>query len=532
VYKDGDNIYAKDENGNIICQNSITSCIQESINYVNQRGGGTVFIKKGTYSVADPNDVGYGILMKSNIALVGEDGTTIVADNVGNVSKYHSVIFIDNLDNIVIRNLKIRIAKQGWYAGIYFWAGLRDAVFDSLKIVSDVGWYSYGSSFIVAIRGVISGVDVYRIRIMNSYIYNTGYGISIGYAREAQLGLTKDVIIENNVVDLNQTVPVGTNGIAVFGKKGLLAENIIIKNNIVRRVGDAGIEVAYARNALIESNTLIDANAIFSRTIINGAIRNNLSIKDVYKGGVVYFLTEDVDSENVEISGNKIYGASISIWPSGISSYSFKNLIIADNIIKSADRYGIQAQLQSWTNNVIVKGNIVHVEYSNNTSYGIVVDGSQYVLITNNIVYMNNVGYEAYGLALRGTRYATVARNYVYGTGNPLTGYFGIYWGHHYIFDNVLPSIKLDQNYPPNPIFIKRNIGYATENSGVATISTNSTRVTVYHGLRTAPTKVLITPLGQPPGKLWVENITTTSFDIATDTAPTSDLIIAWHAEV
>jgi hypothetical protein len=29
-----------------------------------------------------------------------------------------------------------------------------------------------------------------------------------------------------------------------------------------------------------------------------------------------------------------------------------------------------------------------------------------------------------------------------------------------------------------------------------------------------------------------VENITSTSFDIVTDTAPTSDLNIAWYAEV
>jgi hypothetical protein len=79
---------------------------------------------------------------------------------------------------------------------------------------------------------------------------------------------------------------------------------------------------------------------------------------------------------------------------------------------------------------------------------------------------------------------------------------------------------------------IRRNIGYATENGGVATIPAGSTRVTVSHGLATAPSKVLITPLAQPPSRLWVENITATSFDIVADVAPTADLSIAWYAEV
>jgi len=77
-----------------------------------------------------------------------------------------------------------------------------------------------------------------------------------------------------------------------------------------------------------------------------------------------------------------------------------------------------------------------------------------------------------------------------------------------------------------------RFYGVGWQASSIATISAGSTRVTVSHGLKTAPSKVLITPLNQPPGKLWVENITSTSFDIVTDTAPTSDLKVSWYAEV
>jgi len=71
-----------------------------------------------------------------------------------------------------------------------------------------------------------------------------------------------------------------------------------------------------------------------------------------------------------------------------------------------------------------------------------------------------------------------------------------------------------------------------TEKSGVATITAGATSVTVNHGLYDVPSKVLITPLEQPEGKLWVANRTATSFDIITDVAPSVDLPIAWFAKV
>ena len=77
---------------------------------------------------------------------------------------------------------------------------------------------------------------------------------------------------------------------------------------------------------------------------------------------------------------------------------------------------------------------------------------------------------------------------------------------------------------------VNNNIEYRSENSGVATISAGSTRVTVTHNLIATPTKVLVTPLGN--ARVWVENITSTSFDIVTDAAPAADLQVSWYAEI
>jgi len=74
--------------------------------------------------------------------------------------------------------------------------------------------------------------------------------------------------------------------------------------------------------------------------------------------------------------------------------------------------------------------------------------------------------------------------------------------------------------------------GYKNKNSGTATVSSGSTRVTVNHGLVDTPKKVHITPLSDPGDRYWVENRTPTSFDIVIATAPSSDVTFAWYAEV
>ena len=79
---------------------------------------------------------------------------------------------------------------------------------------------------------------------------------------------------------------------------------------------------------------------------------------------------------------------------------------------------------------------------------------------------------------------------------------------------------------------VNTNIEYRSENRGVATITAGTTRTTVTHNLIFTPSRVFITPIAQPPGKVWVENITSTSFDIVTDTAPTANLNVAWYAEI
>jgi len=177
--------------------------------------------------------------------------------------------------------------------------------------------------------------------------------------------------------------------------------------------------------------------------------------------------------------------------------------------------------------------------FENDKRYHIYFDGTGVIIALNqfrNPSMESAGGYDAIALSVRGM---------VHITNNSFTASQGRY-AINVIGDNANARVMITDNIFTNtwtrPIalasglrgiyIIRRNIGYLTENSGAATIPAGSTRVTVSHGLVATPTKFQITPLGQPPGKLWVENITSTSFDIVTDTAPTADLKVSWYAEV
>jgi len=102
--------------------------------------------------------------------------------------------------------------------------------------------------------------------------------------------------------------------------------------------------------------------------------------------------------------------------------------------------------------------------------------------------------------------------------------------GRHHAYGGLLVVDK------PTPLKTFSELGGGlilfTENSGVATIPAGKTRTRVEHCLTSTPSKILITPLTPPPGKLWIENITETTFDITIDTTPKEELRIAWHAEI
>jgi hypothetical protein len=89
-------------------------------------------------------------------------------------------------------------------------------------------------------------------------------------------------------------------------------------------------------------------------------------------------------------------------------------------------------------------------------------------------------------------------------------------------------NTKIFNAYATNP----RYIGTPDmQNFGTATIPAGQASATVSHGLIKAPRLVIVTPAGNL-GAVWVSNITSTSFTINCSTAPTTDTVVYWYAEV
>ena len=97
------------------------------------------------------------------------------------------------------------------------------------------------------------------------------------------------------------------------------------------------------------------------------------------------------------------------------------------------------------------------------------------------------------------------------------------------VHDNILENGNITITSPNENILFKNNIGFVTENSGSATITSGSTSVTVSHGLAGTPDVVTVTPSGNLT--VWVDSLTSSSFTIHCYPAPSSDTTVYWVAE-
>jgi hypothetical protein len=198
------------------------------------------------------------------------------------------------------------------------------------------------------------------------------------------------------------------------------------------------------------------------------------------------------------IVGNHIVGHT-GIW---IGKYSGvetdpEGVNIVGNYIRDVD-IGIRIDAGSI---IKITGNVLRTVFSNATA--IKIDSGFAIDISNNLITNFLTG------ILSNSNSVYIRRNMFINVQNPISGSYAT------VDDNMSML---------GPSVLNRNTGQAT-------IPAGATSVTVNHGLICTPTKVLITPLAQPPGYVWVSNITSSQFTINTSTSPTTDLPVAWYAE-
>jgi len=587
VYTDGKMYYAKNgSSGQIEYSDADASkVIQYAVDQVNALGGGKVVIGRGKYPVTSI------ITVKDNVVLEGEGWNATTLFKYPADSRFGPVLFItgknivvrdlavdgnyttvppnrDNLDvqNIVVGNAqyvlieRILSTRSGGYtltigqdisnlnknqnappfAPVYDMI-VRDSIFFP-------GKKTYGVGF--------DGLHIFgsrRIAVVNNIVIDTGDDW-IGIGADANYPAS-DILIMGNIVytDYSRGVVLHT-GTAGETPATNIIRNIFVINNIMRGNGGmfsiapdspkCGNCTDFASDIYLIGNVgnsiyLTSAKNIY---IVDNVIYGSITLADAHYSYPSYGYG---DLHDVYLIGNKIYNAiSNKILGSGARIY---NIHIYDNYFEFC-------------------GDIIYLTYGNNyfikrnSFVGCSTQGCHIVISSSvsNIVMEGNIHYLAQYAHILLNEYFTgsdvfIQSNYFssdIGSNIIIRAGSGIYIQNNIIRKDVYLSVS---GYgPPSNVFFERNVvlpgvsvvdqlgvavkkynrGYTTENSGVATIPAGSTRVTVSHGLALTPTKFQITPLGQPPGKLWVENITSTSFDIVTDTAPTVDLKVSWYAEV
>jgi len=564
-------IVFKDDSGRIYAKNGLTgmveysdtdatNVIQYAIDKVGQAGGGRVFIRKGTYPVSKTITVS-----GNNIEIVGDYPTIL-----GSPDFTFPILRIYNASNVRVKGLIIDMQAD--------WSITR------LPIPSANNIQVANSSDVEIAYNILKNAREYSVHIgvyadTNTWIESPCDNVWIhhnlvmgGRADGIDIIATKHVIIENNIV-----TGTGDDAIAILAWMDNPVEDVIIRSNIVynHRYSCFKVVTYYSSTGSYAVNNIIFEGNYCESTIDegDGAVTIKYGSRQV---------PPDMIGRNIYVLNNIIYNGNvknhaITIWWNftPAPNYTFKNIVIRGNYISSVndpvdtsksppeikDVNGIWVKDDTKVDGLVIENNTIERFRSaialgiNNSAIirnnvlrynfdrAVALQQSKNVEISGNYIYDNTrfrlyiSDWAPHVVRIYGSSDVVIARNtfragetQAYGIAIASSS-SNIYVVDNDMFNGFLLRAVTDDGTNTNVVF-RRNRGYTTENSGVATIPAGSTRVTVSHGLAKTPSKFQITPLGQPPGKLWVENITSTSFDIVTDTAPASDLNVSWYAEV
>jgi len=386
VYKDGNNVYAKDSSGNVVCMNSATSCIKEAIHYVRSKAvnfgeGGVVEIKEGSYRITEPISFPYGSLF---IKIKGSKGTVLVPHGSINVFNFYvgqdgeAIRYVDIEDLYIsgdtnnrtatafnfdvydadgrlryvalinIRNVTIHGVKRAVYA-----KNLWMAKFEDVEI-------QYSGVDVPVLYLDRSTTDVtHNIYFDKVYIENIESTSSVVYAREP----VYDVVFDNSYIEVYRTVPYliyfenwsfwnivsncflyGATSYAVrLGVRSIAKGNRIkdsrggielgwhfntVTDNVMFNIDDVGIRGSGGHSLIISNNYIENPNVgIYLDWGSYYSVISNNVIRDVKRYGIYVY-----HSEQVKIANNQIHVESTSADSAVYMRDSRRNVITGNTV--------------------------------------------------------------------------------------------------------------------------------------------------------------------------------------------------------
>jgi hypothetical protein len=516
VYREGDTYHAKNgRTGQIEFSSTDASIvIQSVVDAVNNAGGGRIFIKKGIY------DIGAPIKPKSNVVIEAEDSI----NTVFNLSQpfIFQALGEPEVENFAVINGRFIIKSD--IRVMWFRETTRNIVIKGCRLEIDPSIGTYSTSFGIRFEGadnvvidsvVIDGagmdtvqLDGTKVVVMNSYLDG-----KLNFANGIYSGATELFVLNNRFIGWKH------NGIMLTGTSSRIA----IVGNYFYNCADGVDHDGSVDSEVIAFNVFHDCSAggdaCISLTPISPNVVRNVTIV----GNVFRQVNSNLVAVYIASSEHVVVEANV-----------FQNNIYLHN-------YFVNVRNSKY---VHVKNNAIYLPYYGGVHDGVIlITDSNYVYVEGNtIVGGPDNRWAIIKVAssdVGATSWLFIRRNYLRPNiyGSPDRESSGIVFAdlnatNVFIEDNVFDFGLKDRLIvsPPPGTVIRRNAGYPTEASGVATIVAGSTRVTVSHGLVKAPSKVLVTPYANI--RTWVENITDTSFDIVTDVTPTTDVNVAWYVEI
>jgi len=357
-----------------------------------------------------------------------------------------------------------------------------------------------------------------------------------------QLGTYSNLTISGQGADTILTLNGNVNTDAVLsGDNSTHTPNVTLQNftlvgNSANQSAGSGIHLKGVESAKVRSVTVTDAkvHGIHSEgAVARHSVYFQLSdsyVHDNLKSGVYL----DNYSYGALISKNVLAGNGSGADEGNLRMYFNSDHTVTGNLF-DVGSYGIKASTVSL---VTVSGNtFLNQQRDAIFAYDGGVGNTVWTITGNTLVSPSNGSAASYN-GIRGDfAYSVFSNNNIYAAVNALDRGIKELAGsdHNSIIGNVFQGTMNSgvYNVGANDI-VRDNLGYVTENSGLATVANGTTSIAVTHGLSNTPTRVQITPAENPTNAVsfwWVDGLGATQFTIHTNADPgASNLDFHWRA--
>jgi len=489
-----------DKNGTYYAKNTYTGELTSSQNVAHliksaaeiiksKYSGGKIFLKSGQYVISEAVDLGEGDL---NLVIEGEDMWSTVLTLQSDIPVFRAVATRPNsgVRMLTVRNLTIRGSGQG--QGIVLGATQRG---------------------VLQFAALVTIEKVFFDRLKQAI-----------YANNLWIGKIIDVVTNSGVPGGPPVIQFDENGADT-------SHDIYIVRLYAEGFKSRLISLPPRSYDITIDQAFIDAHNEADYLIYMDPSSHYNAVLNSYLAGATRYAVHA--SPGSKIKGNLIWYTARGVYGMGA--------IIEGNNFTEISEEAVHLSVPVEPPNIVKENSIM------NAKYGVISETDHAVIETNRLY---NIAKQA--IIVRYRTGNIIRGNAIYVVGGPsvieITGQYHIIADNHINSELSTYAVDepdgdnnvIDRNMIISPVNIRKtgpntyignNHRYITRNSGRMVIPTNSRSATVNHRLACTPQKILVTPLAQPPGPIWVSNINNTSFQINVSTAPTADLPVAWYAE-